>query len=77
LCRKELIILSLSLRLLFQNPKFDLKIGILIRKSIEHRLGKDEVIEMLTNIGYDKSKAKYLVNDYYKKRSKEKQMKLS
>ena len=71
-----MIILSLSLRLLFQNPKFDLKIGILIRKSIEHRLSKEEVIEMLVGIGYDKNKARYLVNDYYKKRNKEKQMKL-
>jgi len=41
----------------------------IIRKSIEHRLSKEEVIEMLVGIGYDKNKARYLVNDYYKKRS--------
>ena len=60
----------------FKKPKSDLKTEILIRKSIEQRLDRNETIELLIDLGYDKSKAKHLVNEYYKKRSKEKQQKL-
>ena len=75
MCRKESIILSF-LKIIVSEAKFDLKTEILIKKSIGHRLSREEVIEMLVSIGHDKGKAKYLVNLYYKKRNKEKQMKL-